>query len=389
MKKKLSAWSVALIAVLAAAVLAGILFLANRPAGMLRTLLGTTSRHLVVKVDTEHDCLLLTTDGETERASYYLVEACGLDKAPLLDENGREIGLEDFARGDYVDVCTSGNVLLIFPERYKEVYSVRRTGETNEALGQAAWQYYQGRFTSSASQPEPEQQDEGTVRWEADLDGDGQPEAILFDRDTMEREGFTQLVVEKADGTQLYAADLSNAHVAWNTFALYTDEAGRTYLLHYLPYLSTGEGEYSYELFSFDAEGNIVTKSSDLVHFSVGMPYSAPDNDVDALVAFTEEANRLWENAALLVTTDVNVMDGLYGDTYQPQDDADYVLGDPEEPVRYCETMWWSFYLTDEIPEYKTAFEAATPENLRQRLEAGNEVLARHRAEVEAQQAAS
>lgn len=389
MKKKLSVGRVALLAGAAAVVLASIFFLVSRRE---RTPKGTISRNLVVKVDTEYDSLLLTTDGETGRASYYLVEACGLDEVPLLDENGQRIGLEDFARGDYVDISTSGSVLLIFPERYEKVYSVRRTGETNETLGQEVWQYYQDGFTQSDSQPESEPQDDGTVRWEADLDRDGQPEAILFDRDTMEREGFTQLVVEKADGTQLYTADLSNAHVAWNTFALYTDEAGQPYLLHYLPYLATGEGEYSYELFSFDADGNVVTECSNLVHFSVGMPYNAPDNDVDALVAFTEEANRLWENAALLVTTDVNVIGGLYGDAYQKEESADYVLGTPEEPVRYCENMWWSFYMTDEMPEYKAAFEAATPANLRQRLEAGNEVLARHRAEWDAymaEQAAS
>lgn len=378
-KRKRSVWKMALIMAWIAAVLFGVFFLINRPQGV-------TTRMLVVKADTEHGSLLLTRDGETGGKAYYLAYANGLHDVPLLDENGNRIGLERFAQGDYVDIFAENRMLLTGPERYAQVYSVRRTGETNGALWEAVWQYYREHFTASAGQPAARSGD--VVRWEADLDGDGQAEVILFDRGAFKEKCFSQLVVEKADGTQLYANDLSNSHVAWNTFALYTDEAGRQYLLHYLPYLGGGAGEYSYELLSFDEAGKTMVQKKNAVSFSIGMPYGAPDNDVDALVAFAEEANRLWENAALLVTTDANVIDGLYGDAYQPQDGVDYVLGTLEEPVRYCETMWWSFYLTDEEPEYQTVFEAAMPENLRQRLEAGNAVLACHRAEVEAQQTA-
>lgn len=348
-----------------------------------------TSRMLVVHVDAEQGSLLLTQDAGPGEASYDLCKAHALEEAELADEAGKCIALDEFACGDYVEVTAEGGMLLLYPEQYSRVCAVQKTGKADAALGQEVWQYYCDQQESLGSHStEPAERSGDVVSWQADLDRDGRAETILFDRGTFEKEGFSALTVEKADGTQLYTSDLSSSHVAWNTFALYTDGGGRQYLLRYVPYLGGGMGEYSYALFSFDAAGEPVLERSGSVDFSVGMPYTAPDNDVDALVGFAQEANALWQNAALLVTTDANVIDGLYSDAGAVIDrDADCVLGTPEEPLRYTETMWWSFLLTDEVPEYKTAFEAALPDNLRQRLEAGNEVLARHRAEVEAQQA--
>lgn len=376
--------------VIAVAAVAGLFLLAGRfgagrasPSGS-----GVTTRMLVVHVEAEQGVLLLTQGAQPGAASYYLCEAYTLDGVSLTDQTGSSISLAEIACGDYVDVTAEDRMLLVYPEQYEKVYAVQKVGEADVPLGQEVWQYYcDWQQSQTLARTEPEASG-GVVRWEADLDHDGKAEQILFDRDALMQDGFSSLVVERADGTQLYTADLSSSHVAWNTFALYTDDAGQQYLLHYVPYLGGGAGQYWYELLSFDAEGAVVVEDTDAVEFSVGMPYNAPDNDVEKLVAFTDAVNRLWQNAVLLVTTDANVISSLYTEAGPREDDgAEYAIGTPEEPLYYTETMWWSFYLTDEVPEYAAELGEASLENLRRRLEAGNEVLARHRAEVEAQQA--
>jgi hypothetical protein len=116
------------------------------------------------------------------------------------------------------------------------------------------------------------------------------------------------------------------------------------------------------------------------------MPYTAPDNDVDALVAFTQRVNALWASAALLVTTDETVRGDLadaQGEPYEPMQ-LNCTVGTLENPLRYTECMEWTALLTDEDAAYAAFSRNNTPANLRARLEAGNVILARHRAAVAA-----
>jgi hypothetical protein len=226
---------------------------------------------------------------------------------------------------------------------------------------------------------------DGSVCWQADLTHDGQAEQILFDVQGMEQNGYAQFTVRRADGTRLYEATLSASHVGWNTFALYTDPNGQAWLLQYQPYFAQSAGEYSYALLDLTGDA-VTTKESGTVAFSAGMPYTAPDNDVDALVAFTQRVNALWASSALLVTTDETVRGNLedaQGEPYEPMQ-LNCTVGTLENPLRYTECMEWTALLTDEDAAYAAFSRNNTPENLRARLEAGNVILARHRAAVAA-----
>jgi hypothetical protein len=241
----------------------------------------------------------------------------------------------------------------------------------------ARWPGANARAVQTATVPS------GSVCWQADLTHDGQPEQILFDVQGMEQNGYASFTVQRADGTRLYEATLSASHVGWNTFALYTDPDGRAWLLQYQPYFAQSAGEYSYAL--LDLTGvTVTTKESGTVAFSAGMPYTAPDNDVDALDAFAQRVNALWASSALLVTTDATVRGNLadaQGEPYEPMQ-LNCTVGTLENPLRYTECMEWTALLTDEEPEYAAFSRNNTPANLRARLEAGNVILARHRAAV-------
>jgi hypothetical protein len=244
----------------------------------------------------------------------------------------------------------------------------------------AHWPGANARAAQAATVPE------SSVCWQADLTHDGQAEQILFDVQGMEQNGYAQFTVQRADGTRLYEATLSASHVGWNTFALYTDPNGQAWLLQYQPYFAQSAGEYSYALLDFTnvTGATVTTKETGTVAFSAGMPYTAPDNDVDALVAFTQRVNALWASSALLVTTDETVRGNLadaQGEPYEPMQ-LNCTVGTLENPLRYTECMEWTALLTDEDAAYAAFSRNNTPENLRARLEAGNVILARHRAAV-------
>ena len=83
------------------------------------------------------------------------------------------------------------------------------------------------------------------------------------------------------------------------------------------------------------------------MNFSAGMPYNAPDNDVDELMAFTDTVNSYWENATLLVTTDQTALQNLYdanGDAVAVRDGQNYyVCPDTQiNPLHYIEKMQWT-----------------------------------------------
>lgn len=225
-------------------------------------------------------------------------------------------------------------------------------------------------------------------RWQADLNHDGEPETIAFDLAALEARGLASLTVCDKEGSLLVEEQFSTSHVGWNTIGLYHDETG-DYLLSYQPYYMQGTGAFSFSLFSVGADGSWQEKERMEVSFSAGMPYGAPDNDVDALMEFARRATDLWSRTTLLVTTDADlVINGLYDEAGRKADpgNANYYVADNDlsAPLHYVETMAWTSSALDD----PAAVQEAGSE-MRDRLEAVNRMLAAHRAEVEAQSAQS
>lgn len=223
-------------------------------------------------------------------------------------------------------------------------------------------------------------------QWQADLNHDGEPEAITFDLAALEARGFANLTVYDDMGNLLVSEQFSTSHAGWNTIALYHDETG-DYLLSYRPNYMQGAGDFAFSLFSVGADGSWQEREGMEVSFSAGMPYGAPDNDVDELIGFAERATALWSRAALLVTTDADiVLNGLFdenGGKAEPGD-ANYYVADNDlsAPLHYVENMGW----TDSALDDPAAVQAAG-NDMRARLEAVNQMLAKHRAEAEVQAA--
>ena len=223
---------------------------------------------------------------------------------------------------------------------------------------------------------------QAAAQWQADLTHDGVADTIVFDRAGLETQGFGALTVTSgATGAELYRQSFSTSHAGWTSCALYTDETG-AYLLLYQPYAGTGAGELYYSLFRLTEDGAVQEKDSREASFSMGMPYDAPDNDVDALTAFAEAANGLWARSALLVTTDADfVLGGLYDADGAPVSaaGANYYAADESlsAPLHYVEEMRWTDTVLAEAG-------LSTEGTLRQRLQRVNTVLAAHRAEVQA-----
>lgn len=225
--------------------------------------------------------------------------------------------------------------------------------------------------TESSSQ-ESDMTDKSRI-WQADLTHDKRAETIRLDLYGLQNKGFADFTVE-SDGVLLYSDTVSFSHAGWRTYALYQDETG-AYLLQYQPYFGQSTGQYSYELFCFDTSGRRVREEGS-VSFSAGMPYAAPDNDIDALTDFTDEVNALWEHSVLLVTTDQNVLAGLYDaeGVRARAGEHDYAAPDIlDEQLHYVEQMSWT-----EIMLEGRETEGA---DLRTRLEMVNQVLAEHREE--------
>ena len=104
--------------------------------------------------------------------------------------------------------------------------------------------------------------------------------------------------MERADGTELWSADLGLPHAGWISYFLYQDN-GMTALLRYAPAVYQGNASYSYELFTLEggrenvrAKGGVDTLLS-------------PDTDdrgPPETRAFADEVRTMLENITLLLS---------------------------------------------------------------------------------------
>ena len=129
----------------------------------------------------------------------------------------------------------------------------------------------------------------------ADLDRDGTDETIQAVRMNQE---LWQLVVTKADGTELFREDAGTPHLGWNSLYLLRDEQNGDCLLRYNPAMATGIAYYSYTLFTLEGGAQTVIQEG-----ALEFELSQVSRQLDALVAFAGEVNSLLRRSALLLST--------------------------------------------------------------------------------------
>lgn len=198
---------------------------------------------------------------------------------------------------------------------------------------------------------------ENSIVREADLDGDGALDKIIFDWRFL-KGGSGMFAVQAADGRILYCDDtLSGSHVGWGSYYLYENQ-GETILFYYNAYNIQGMADYQYRVISF-ATGEAVCMEEDTVEFPVGwgdesdFRLTSEAVDVEKLVAFAEKVNDYIEHSYLLVSTDQDFIPEL------EDGGIDCIFGTPEIPRRVYEDFNTMGYTRREYGERPTAKQLA------------------------------
>lgn len=130
----------------------------------------------------------------------------------------------------------------------------------------------------------------------ADIDHDGVRESIRL---CLPDDGNCALCVFDDENIQTWVRTLSTSHAGWDTLFLCRID-GMDYLLSYKPYISTGTGNYRYELFYLpDSEWTLVRENE--IEFSL-MP--SGDMDAEGMAAFAGEVNGFIAAGSMLLSTE-------------------------------------------------------------------------------------
>ena len=171
-----------------------------------------------------------------------------------------------------------------------------------------------------------------TLFTDRDFDHDGTPETVELATVASESVvDYHNLQIKRADNTVLWDATAYTSHVGWiSLFACTLD--GEDYILQYCPTMYQGYCDYSYRVFSLDAEGNEIVHCENGISFDLN--WGSGDNplhtfDANSIADFTDEVNSLLAQSKLLVTTD-HALTNI----------------DPEYPQ---DELWW---LKDDHPGY-------------------------------------
>lgn len=200
---------------------------------------------------------------------------------------------------------------------------------------------------------------ENSIVREADLDGDGALDKIIFDwRYLSEAAGIGMFAVQAADGRILYCdKSLGGSHVGWGSYYLY-EKDDACYLFYYNAYDIQGNSDYVYRIYSFAEgepkcieEGNITYPSGygDESDFRI----LKKRIDVNELVAFAEKVNDYMEHSYLIVSTDQSLIPEL------ADGGIDCIFGTPEIPRRVFEDFNTMGYTRREYGERPTAKQLA------------------------------
>lgn len=210
---------------------------------------------------------------------------------------------------------------------------------------------------------------EDSFSWPADLNHDGQQdEQVIFDWGYFETNSCGMLAVLDSEGKVLYSGDLGWAHVGWGSYYLCRRD-GRDYLFKYNPWCGQGVADFTYELISFDAEGNPVTEDSGSLsaYMALGewIREMDPDwvMDISAMAAFAETVNSYIEDSFLIASTDYDAI----GEWPSGSGRDLFVAGTPEEPNRMLETyrMYNDFYSDTSIVSVEGAESMTLAEKLK------------------------
>ena len=156
-------------------------------------------------------------------------------------------------------------------------------GEYGDAYTAAAMELYRNwRFGS-------------TFLTSADLDRDGEDESIAAEQINTE---LWQLVVTRADGTEIFRTDAGTAHTGWISLYLCQDDQDGDFLLRYTPYISNGLGRYAYTLFTLKDGRETVIQEGEL-----NFELSQISDRTNELIAFADEVNALLQHSSLLLST--------------------------------------------------------------------------------------
>ena len=152
-----------------------------------------------------------------------------------------------------------------------------------------------------------------------DFDYDGIPETVerVTYSDDASQSVWFELQVKKADGTILWKDEAYTAHSGYNSlFVCKLD--GKDYLLQYYPTMYQGSCNYGYQLFSLDAQGNVLPHREAAVSFDINWDYWLHEEfDAGEIADFMDEVNGLLATSKLLMSTDSALADI---DPEHPQD---------------------------------------------------------------------
>lgn len=151
---------------------------------------------------------------------------------------------------------------------------------------------------------------DGDIAFFADLTHDGKKERITAGLAQFVPQGeasnLTVHASEQAGSPVLWQRDYGTSHVGWVMLYLY-EEDGKDYLMQYTPAMYQGAATYALDIFSLDADGNVIPlrrlETSFQLH-DVSTGRNGFFGDPKQAADFLDEVRTYQDRALLLVSTD-------------------------------------------------------------------------------------
>lgn len=152
-----------------------------------------------------------------------------------------------------------------------------------------------GETTTAISEDDFVPKDYGVI-YSADINSDGVKEDISV---VEEREEEFNIVFTDADGNVVWTEYMSWTHPDWNSIHICNID-GKDYILSYNPYMSTGLGSYTYEIFTIQ-NGEQKTLKENRVNFSINAArFELP---IEEILAFDKEITEYLQSSTLILST--------------------------------------------------------------------------------------
>ncbi|MBP3700599.1 MAG: hypothetical protein J6I64_01795, partial [Lachnospiraceae bacterium] len=208
-------------------------------------------------------------------------------------------------------------------------------GPMSEEEWHDAWQQHLDSYQVGSAAP---QITDKSASWYADLDHDGVDERIVFDWYFLDNATPGTFAVLESNGKVVYMNDwLGTPHAGWGTYYVCQRES-KEYLLWYCPNVSTGSGNYNYELLELTSSGEMQRVEAGDTYFRadpgqyVVEAYPDYKMNIADMAEFAERINALLDTSYLLVSTDQDWMNQELNQTMNG-----FVLGDADDPHRQYE----------------------------------------------------